>query len=522
MAMSDLAARLPMFVEREKSVLVTSLNDPACFKSAIETGLLAREFTFLEHARAWSAMMRIHGRGEHPSLPVLLDEYPQDIEFIGFLKSIGQSWENDSYNLKSNAMAIRRTFLQRDALKRIEQTRMNLQMTGASPEEIVSQLGELAVSISAQTPIPKDEGLGRNKNSLFCTGADLSTESVPTEFEIYPFAPRGAISDLCGSMKLAGKSTLIAHAVAAKPEGRDFLGYPTKPGPVVWLTEQTKSSFKSTIKGTGLAGKAGLHILYYPDTWGMKWPEVCDLAITKCQEVGSTLLVVDTLSQFAGLGKDDENDSGAAFMAMRPLQKAAALDITVLTSSHERKSGGEIGVSRRGSGAFTGAVDLVCSLRRLEGQGRSTMRRLSCLGRYDDIPEGLVIELTDGGYVSHGSESAVAERQAEEFILENVPRTEAEAAELTALIEGSAPKIVRSTAQRAVKTLLMEGKIVRLGMGKRKDPYRYFRPEKVSAQTRTPIGGQKETTTSYEDEERAAILEEARPTLSTSTQPVIF
>src|SRR2546423_2171109 len=99
----DLAARLPIFVERERSVLVTSLIDPACFQSAIETGLLAEEFTFPEHARAWCAMMRIHGRGEQPSFPVILDEYPQDIEFVGLIKSLGQSrLEIDCYNVKNN------------------------------------------------------------------------------------------------------------------------------------------------------------------------------------------------------------------------------------------------------------------------------------------------------------------------------------------------------------------------------------------------------------------------------------
>ena len=127
--------------------------------------------------------------------------------------------------------------------------------------------------------------------------------------------------------------------------------------------------------------------------WGHDWPQVVDEAITKCREVGAVLLVIDTLSMWAGLRGEDENASGAAAGAMEPVANAAAEGFAVLVARHERKSGGEVGDAGRGSSAFSGAVDVAITLRRLEGDATATeARRLDAVGRYDETPETLVIE----------------------------------------------------------------------------------------------------------------------------------
>ena len=120
------------------------------------------------------------------------------------------------------------------------------------------------------------------------------------------------------------------------------------------------------------------------------------------------LLVVDTLSTWARLGGDDENSSGKAAEAMAPLQLAAATGIAVLVLRHDRKSGGDVGDSARGSSAFGGAVDIILALRRGEGNSRPTIRALHGLSRFDETPATLMIELTDSGYVALGSQTAVA------------------------------------------------------------------------------------------------------------------
>lgn len=79
--------------------------------------------------------------------------------------------------------------------------------------------------------------------------------------------------------------------------------------------------------------------------------------------------------------------------------------IAVVVVRHDRKSGGDVGDSARGSSAFGGAVDIVMQVQRNEGNSRPTIRVINALSRYDETPDQLVVELTEGGYVSHGDKA---------------------------------------------------------------------------------------------------------------------
>lgn len=52
---------------------------------------------------------------------------------------------------------------------------------------------------------------------------------------------------------------------------------------------------------------------------------------------------------------------------MAPLQDAAHAGLTVIVCRHERKGGGDVGDSGRGSSATWGDVDIILQLRRPEG-----------------------------------------------------------------------------------------------------------------------------------------------------------
>jgi hypothetical protein len=95
-----------------------------------------------------------------------------------------------------------------------------------------------------------------------------------------------------------------------------------------------------------------------------------------------------TLPQWAGIHGDGENSAGEALAAMAPLQEAASQHhLAVVIARHERKSGGDVGNSGRGSSAFAGAVDIVLSLRRPEGNTRPTLRVIHALSRFDETPD---------------------------------------------------------------------------------------------------------------------------------------
>ena len=205
----------------------------------------------------------------------------------------------------------------------------------------------------------------------------------------------------------------------------------------------------------------------------MPWLDVAAAAVNECKRVGAILLVVDTLAQFAGLKGDSENNSGDALAAMQPLQLAASEGIGTVLIRHERKSGGDVGDSGRGSSAFAGAVDIVLSLRRPEGNSRKTLRVLQALSRFSETPPELLVELKESGYVALGDAHEAVLREAKASIIEIAPMLEAEAMTLEALMESS--QVQRSTAQRAVESLLQDDILKRSGDGKRGSPYRYFR-----------------------------------------------
>ena len=176
------------------------------------------------------------------------------------------------------------------------------------------------------------------------------------------------------------------------------------------LTEQPLSSLKAAIVRAQLTDRDDLSLLSWADAAGRPWPDIVGSAAAKCREIGARVLVVDTLPQFAGLRGDAENNAGDALEAVEPLQLLAAEGFAVGVSRHDRKSGGEVGESARGSGAFTGAVDIVVSIGRDARDPRPTMRRLGCLSRFSETPPDLVIEWIDGRYVVIGTtEEAMAQ-----------------------------------------------------------------------------------------------------------------
>jgi hypothetical protein len=326
--------------------------------------------------------------------------------------------------------------------------------------------GENASSVSlppARTPA----------SLVFHNGAEIENaiaEEVPWVVE--PYIAVGAMTDLSGKVKLAGKTTFALDAIRNVTEGTDFLGRKTAKGPVVYLTEQPKVTFREAMKRARLLGQKDFHVLFRSDAFGAVWTDVVSEAVRKCQNCGSKLLVVDTLSQFAGLIRDAENDSGAALMAIEPLQIAAAGGIAVLTISHDRKGGGAPGDARRGSSAYAGAVDVLCGLRRPDGNGPRNRRLLVAVSRFDGTPEEVLIELRDDGYHSLGEPGEAAKEQVESEVLALLPDSKSAALDIGALSKKTTIK--RTQLQRVLDALEKKGLVHKTGKGVKGKPVLYF------------------------------------------------
>jgi predicted ATP-dependent serine protease len=324
-----------------------------------------------------------------------------------------------------------------------------------NPAEILKEIEILSAQFK--------EEVGQKRILNFRSGAEIAMATDERIEWIVPgFVVKGGITELGAKVK-AGKTTLIMKLVRAVAGGLDFFGKPTRKTPTVYLTEQPIVSFRQAMERAGLLGRADFHVLQHSDTRGMSWPQVIAEAVNECKRVGAVLLVIDTLPQFAGLKGDSENNSGDALAAMEPLLQAAAAGIGIILVRHERKSGGDIGDSARGSSAFAGAVDIVLSLRRPEGNGKKTLRVLHALSRFSETPAELLVELTESGYISLGEPKEAALRVAEDSILAIAPKSEADAVDIKELMESS--EVPRATAQRAVKKLEEARELSKVGKG---------------------------------------------------------
>ena len=362
---------------------------------------------------------------------------------------------------------------------------------GHGKEEFLALVSKAPLWDPKKSFCPPKVDVWAERKIQFRTAADIARQT-PEEVDwiAFPWIAKGSITEVAGKIKAAGKSTWITHMARAILDGADFMGQPTTKSAVIYLTEQPPASFRVALERADLLSREDFVALFWHEAVGTPWPEVVNEARKECQRRGAKLLIVDTIGQFANLRGDGENDAAAALQVMKPLQEVAASGLGVIVVRHERKSGGDVGDFGRGSTAFGGAVDVVLSIRRPKGNTRQTLREIQSLSRFSETPNELVIELTDDGYSALGEMHTVQTKEAEEPILAATPSSEEDAIRLKDIIEASGVK--RATAQRAIKNLLAEAKIVKLGSGKRGDPYRFWTPEKVSAQT-TSLYGQNET-----------------------------
>jgi hypothetical protein len=339
--------------------------------------------------------------------------------------------------------------------------------------------------------VPLIEEVGQKRKLKFMSGAELAASTDEVVDWIMPgYVARGAISEIGAKVK-AGKTTLIAALVRAAADGADFLGRPTLKTSTVYLTEQPAVSFRQTIKRAGLLGRHDFHFLLRSDVPPMAWSEVVAAAVDECERIGAKLLIIDTLPQFAELPGDAENNSGDALAAMQPLQRAAARGLGVVTVRHDRKAGGDVGDSGRGSSAFAGVSDIVISLRRPEGTGKQNVRVLKARSRFSETPAELVIDLTESGYVALGDSPYRALQDAKEAILAEAPSSEPKA--MTVMELAKIVHVPRTTLLRGLEDLVAEGKLTRFGQGKRASPFQYFRAEIHFCPT-SSIEGQKGNT----------------------------
>jgi hypothetical protein len=315
------------------------------------------------------------------------------------------------------------------------------------------------------------KGIPVERKTKFLTPREIIAAAEETiRWICEPYAVRGGVTDVAGAAKLAGKTTLTMCMVKAVLEGGYFMGHKTLKTPVVMLTEQGANITKA-FRDAGISEDTeGLYIMPRRLTLDMKWQEIVQEAVEKCLQMEAGLLVVDTLSRFAGLEGDRENNAGDVMKAMTPLVDAAQVhDLGVWSIRHANHEG-----RGRGSTAFLHDVDIVITIRMPDATLPANVRVVEAHGRYDGIPARTNIEFKDGRYFDLGADPRVQSNRAREAALDalaggkEIPSPE--------LMDRAAKDAGTSTAtvNSVIGNLVDEGEIERLGRGVKGDPYRYI------------------------------------------------
>jgi hypothetical protein len=420
-----------------------------------------------------------------------------------------------------------------DVLQRVNRERCRPPLDEEEVEAIARSIGRYAAGDGAAglaaDGAKADETTPAVRRLLFRSPGEIAEATTEEPAWILPgYVAEGAITEIDGKIKSAGKTTLATHLCRAALDALPFMGRTAGQTPTVYLTEQSPATFVQALKRADLLDREDFRVLFWHETIGVAWPEIVAAARAEAKRIGAKLLIVDTVGQFSGVRGDAENNAGAAHEAMAPLQEAAAADgLAVVVLRHDRKSGGDVGDSGRGSSAFSGAVDVVLQLSRPEGQSRPGVRVLKSLSRFDETPETLVIELTDSGYVALGDAEAVATQEARGAVLKAAPDNEGAALKEADLLAAAGVK--RTVGQEVLREHLAAGLMVRIGGGKRGDPYRYWHPapgsegQSVILSAAAPVvPAESNGHSTHEDEKLSAALTVEVPAESFCASPLTF
>jgi RecA-family ATPase len=200
-------------------------------------------------------------------------------------------------------------------------------------------------------------------------------------------------------------------------QGGALCGLRVRPAKVLVVSEEDQSLWVRRRDRLGIGSHVHVMVRPLPRTNDhARWQRFLRHLAAEVKRHGIGLVVFDCLSNVWPVA--DENDAALVAAALDPVRRllVGETGAAVLLVHHARKADGSEGVSARGSGALAAFVDTLVELRRHDPRSYSDRRRvLSGLGRYEETPAEIVMELSADGkeYVRVGSkaESIVSDKQ---------------------------------------------------------------------------------------------------------------
>ncbi len=299
----------------------------------------------------------------------------------------------------------------------------------------------------------------------------------------------GAVTLLTSQWK-SGKTTLTSILLSRMKTGGVLAGLTVTAGRAVVLSEESAEQWLLRGRRLDLENHVGWYCRPFQGRPSPRqWQTLLDHVAEEAAERGVSLVVVDPLAAFFP-GKS-ENDAAAMLDALAPLQRLAARGLSVLVLHHPSKKERGDAPSGRGSGALLACADILVEMRCYRRPTDSDRRRrLFALSRFDETPRELIIELNADGTDYLASGSFADEEFADHWrLLESLFRQSERKLSRDDLLSGwpAEDRPDPSTLYRWLRRAVERGLLRQDGMGKSKDPFRYWLPESEERWRKDPL-----------------------------------
>jgi hypothetical protein len=309
-----------------------------------------------------------------------------------------------------------------------------------SPESLI----ELIKQAPAWTPeSAAEEKLGS------CSVAELfAAREKEVDWMVWPWAAVG-LATILDALPKVGKTVFILRGIHASLYGKPFLNYPTQKMRAIYISEQSRPSLAVQMREIGFTGAEPIEELrlvtredwsrcIYTELLAKLEKEILASGTYNC-------LVIDTLHTVSRM-EDESNASEVNRLGNLTLDIASRNNVALVLGRHDRKSGGEVGVSGRSSIQLSGLVDVILHLVRVPNQ--ATQRKLELLGRVPGLPTEQTIELLNGTYLNWGEPTAPAVDREEQVAVWYAADSNLIAPEIVARFAAMSVVISLATAKR--------------------------------------------------------------------------
>jgi hypothetical protein len=280
---------------------------------------------------------------------------------------------------------------------------------------------------------------------------------------------------LLTSLWKSGKTTLLAHLLARRRHGGDFLGLAVVPGVSVLVSEEGRELWVERGRQHRLGDEVA--VLSRPFTGRPTFAQLeqlCARIVEQKEQRGVDLVVFDSLAVF--LPARTENSAGVMVDALAPFIALAEAGLAVWLLHHPSKGEPPLGQAARGSGALLAAVDVFLEMRHPGGNPFTRRRKLFGWSRHNETPRQMLIELSADGRTYERLADAGDDFHSH---WDTVGRVLGAAAEpltrqqIRAAWPGEVAPPHEATLWRWLDRAVELGLAYRVGKGTKKEPYRY-------------------------------------------------